>query len=155
MIGASVTALAVAGCAGESAGSQTAPTPHASRPTPATTTKAAPAAHVKCDKVPAVLTGDIMSGAQATAGTLTAVKAAAWRSPDFSELWFVAVRFRADGVPAQTGVWVTDSLSADDDAIMSVDHVAQQFTSWPAASGTAVAIQEDDRGVAAAVGCLA
>ncbi|MFD7075234.1 hypothetical protein ACFV9G_13590 [Nocardioides sp. NPDC059952] len=68
----------------------------------------------------------------ASGAKITPVEAQAVQS-ESSDLYYVAMSFTIegdDGEPA-TGVWITDSLEPDASAIMSVDAMAKEFTTWP------------------------
>ncbi|WP_028047603.1 hypothetical protein [Cellulomonas sp. URHE0023] len=82
------------------------------------------------------------------------VSAAAVLSPDFSEVYFVAMRFSATGVDDQVGVWATNSLSPDQGVVMAVDGFAQEFSVAPHADETAAKISTADHSVDLAKACL-
>lgn len=105
-----------------------------------------------CLDVPSSLTSAIAAGASTGSG-LTPIKASAVKSPDFSQVYFVAMKFSATGVGDSTGVWATNSLDGTG-SIMAVDGFAKQFTTWVDASTTQAAIQAGDPSVAAAERCL-
>lgn len=86
---------------------------------------------------------------------ITPVAGAAVLSPDFSTVYFVAMKFSAEGVPDQVGVWASNSLEAGGGIIMAVDGFAQEFTDWPDADRTDAQISKADPSVDAAKACLA
>ncbi|WP_222267424.1 hypothetical protein [Modestobacter marinus] len=94
----------------------------------------------------------IADGAQDGSG-FVAREAAAVRSSDFTEVYFVAMRFSATGGGDEVGVWATNSI--DETAVtMSVDGFAKQFTVWPDADEAAADISAADPSVDAAKECL-
>lgn len=95
----------------------------------------------------------ILTGTQSGTGA-SFVGASAFKSPDFTKVYFVAVKFSAPGVGDQVGVWASSSLEAGGGSIMSVDGIAKGFTDWPDASRTAAGIGADDPSVTAAKDCV-
>lgn len=89
------------------------------------------------------------SGVEVQAGDVAAVK-----SDDFKEVYFIAMRFAADGGGDEVGVWASNSLRPGGGVLMSVDGYAKQFTDWPDASKTDAAINSADPAVEAAKSCL-
>lgn len=79
---------------------------------------------------------------------------AAIRSPDFDEVYFIAMRFGADGGEDAVGVWASNSLTPGGGLMMSVDGYAKQFTEWPDASKTDAAISGADPSIKDAKSCL-
>lgn len=110
-----------------------------------------PATQVACVDAPAALLDRIATGALDGTG-MKPVTGKAYLSPDYSKVYFVAVRFSATGIDDQTGVWATNDL--DSGTTMSVDGIAKNFTNWPDASKTGAKIEVTDPAVAVAVGCL-
>ncbi len=112
----------------------------------------------KCLKVSSYLPKQILSGNESSTGKLTFVKASAIKSPDFSKVYFVAIRFKARGEGAQTGVWATNALPqrvGDNQGIlMAVDGFAQQFTVWPDGDRSQAQISKADPSVLGARNCL-
>lgn len=107
-----------------------------------------------CEDVSSELIAAIADGEQEGAG-MEPVDAAAWRSPDYEQVWFVSMEFSGSGiVDSVRGVWATNSLDAGEGIIMSVDGFAHEFTNWPDAATTDAAITETDPGVAKAKACL-
>jgi len=101
----------------------------------------------------------ILSGSESGTGKLTLVSAAAVRSPDFKNVYFVAIKFKAAGVGSQVGVWAISGKlpqKAGDLAglTLSVNPLAQQFTVWPDGNRTQAQIAINDRSVGAATKCL-
>lgn len=76
----------------------------------------------------------VLAGPSTSPG-YTALKAAFVKSPDHPRLYFIAVKFRGDGVPEQTGVWASeldDPYSAEfPHTYFAVDPVAQKYSLWP------------------------
>src|SRR5665648_763361 len=111
---------------------------------------AAPA--VECLEVSATVLSRLQQGAE---DGMTFTEAAAYRSPDFVKIYFVAARFTVPGVDNAVGVWVTNSISDDESAgVMAVDAVAVEFTDWGPASTTDAAITVTDPSVSVATDCL-
>ena len=110
------------------------------------------ASEVECLEVSATVLSRLQQGAE---DGMTFTAAAAYRSPDFVELYFVAARFTVPGVDNAVGVWVTNSVSDDEVAgFMAVDAVAVEFTDWGPASTTDAAITVTDPSVSVATDCL-
>lgn len=107
-----------------------------------------------CETVEQATLDSISSGAQEGTG-LALVRGSAYRSPNHGEVYLVAAEFTADGIDGEVGVWATNSLDpASPGMIMSVDRMAQGFTVWPDAIGTATAISPEDPIVQTALDCL-
>ena len=103
--------------------------------------------------------GELLSGNENDTGRLTFVSAAAVKSPDFKNVHFVAVKFKAAGVGNQVGVWAISGKlpqrAGDVSGLtLSVNSIAQQFTVWPDANKTQAQIAINDRSVGAAIKCL-
>ena len=94
----------------------------------------------------------IMKGA--TGSDTTYVSAQAVQSPDFKDLYFIAVQFSQDGAANQVGVWAATSLNPGESTIMAVDGFAQESTDWPHADQSSASISPTDRAVAAARACM-
>jgi len=102
---------------------------------------------------------EILSGNESGTGKLTLVSAAAVRSSDFKNVYFVAVKFKATGVGNQTGVWAVNGTlpqKAGDlsGLTLAINPIAQQFTVWPKGNKTNAKIAVNDRSVADAIKCL-
>lgn len=117
------------------------------------TTAEALAADVACESVSKAMLKGIASGAQDGTG-LKPIRGAAYKSPDFEKVYFIAMEFSADGVDSQVGVWASNSLKPGGGILMSVDGFAKQFTVWPDAENTDAQISPADPGVEAAKSCL-
>ena len=131
--------------------------PSTSRGSAAESTHAAtpkPTATSRCASVPDALANDILGGNEPDTGALRLVQAAAWRSPDFTKVWFVAIKFKIQGGDELTGVWATNSLEAGGGLILAVDGFAKEFTVWPDADKTAARISGGDPGIDASESCL-
>jgi hypothetical protein len=107
--------------------------------------------NVQCISIPPNVMADIASGEEAGAGMIP-VSGYAVKSPDFSNVYFLAIQFSATGVDEQVGVWARNGI--DSGIIMSVDPIAQNFTVWPDADGTDAAIAPNDPSVKSAKSCL-
>lgn len=91
----------------------------------------------------------------ADVGKITTVNAAAYKSPDFKDVYFIAMSFRVVGVDdAQVGVWASNALEPDEGMILAVNSFAQGFTDWPDADKTKADIARTDPAVDMAKGCL-
>ncbi len=117
----------------------------------ATTTTSEIATKVECISIPSNVLADIASGEEAGVGMIPVVGYAV-KSPDFSNVYFLAIQFSATGVQDQIGVWARNGI--DSGIIMSVDSIAQNFTVWPDADGTGAAISRNDPSVESAKSCL-
>ena len=103
--------------------------------------------------------GELLSGNEKSTGKLTFVSAAAVKSPDFKNVHFVAVKFKAAGVGNQVGVWAISGKlpqKAGDVSglILSANAIAQQFTVWPDGNKSQAQISLNDRSIKAATKCL-
>jgi hypothetical protein len=103
--------------------------------------------------------GELLSGNEASTGKLTFVSAAAVKSPDFKNVHFIAVKFKAAGVGSQVGVWALSGKlpqKAGDVSglILSANAIAQQFTVWPDGNKSQAQIALNDRSIKAATKCL-
>lgn len=149
--------LPLAACGGE-ADSVAEEEPGAETPSAATPSEEAPEEPAekpesdRCEKAAAIGKA-IATGAQDGTG-LEYVDAAAVKSEDFDEVYFVAMRFSATGVDDQTGVWATNSLKPGGGLIMSVDGFAKEFTVWPDGGETDAQLSTADDGAEEAVACL-
>jgi hypothetical protein len=116
--------------ASESASASSTPTPETSVTTapsisPSSETNLVPSYCVQASRE---LIKEIASLAQKGTG-LKPISGYRFRSPDYSEVYFVAMEFSATGIDNQIGVWVTNDLNGVG-MIMSVDGLAKQFTDW-------------------------
>ena len=102
---------------------------------------------------------EILNGNESGTGKLTLVSAAAIRSSDFNNVYFVAVKFKATGVGNQTGVWAVNGKlpqKAEDlsGLTLAINPIAQKFTVWPKGNKTNAKIAMNDRSVAEVIKCL-
>lgn len=81
------------------------------------------------------------------------VDAKAVKMPDRKNVYAVAVKFSAEGVGDQVGVWASNSLT-DPGAIFALDSFAQQFSDYTKGSVPSVDIQSTDPAVSAAKSCF-
>ena len=107
--------------------------------------------NVQCIEIPSLVLADIASGEESGVGMIP-VAGYAIKSPDFSNVYFLAIQFSATGIDDQIGVWARNGI--DSGIIMSVDSIAQNFTVWPDADGTDAAIASNDPSVSSAKSCL-
>lgn len=70
---------------------------------------------------------------------------------DRKNVYTVAVKFSAEGVGTQTGVWAASNMT-DPGAIFSVDGTAAEFTDY--ADASAQGIDSTDPSVSAAKSCF-
>jgi hypothetical protein len=105
----------------------------------------------QCIPIPPNVLADIASGEESGVG-MVPVDGYAIKSPDFSNVYFLAIRFSATGVDDQIGVWARNGI--DSGIIMSVDSIAQNFTVWPDADSTDAAIAPNDPSVKLSKSCL-
>jgi hypothetical protein len=102
---------------------------------------------------------ELLSGNESGTGKLKFVSAKAVKSPDFKNVYFVAVKFKAAGVGNQIGVWaVSGKLPQKPGDLaglsLSANTIAQQFTVWPDGNRTQAQISTNDRSISAAIKCL-
>ena len=107
--------------------------------------------NVQCIVIPSLVLADIASGEESGVGMIP-VSGYAVKSPDFSNVYFLAIQFSATGIDDQIGVWARNGI--DSGTIMSVDSIAKNFTVWPDADGTSAAIASNDPSVASAKSCM-
>ena len=107
--------------------------------------------NAQCIAIPSVVLADIASGEESGVGMIPVVGYAV-KSPDFSNVYFLAIQFSATGIDEQIGVWARNGI--DSGIIMAVDSIAQNFTVWPDADGTDAAIASNDPSVSSAKSCL-
>lgn len=154
-----VTALLLAGCGGEDdaaqpSGSGSATSSASEDTQPDQTPDPEPSKPEGCLSVKRGVAQQIASARESGTG-MKAGPAAAVKSPDFENVYFVAMRFKAMDIEDQVGVWATNSLKPRGAAtIMAVDGFAQQFTTWPDADKTGAAISSADPSADAANACL-
>lgn len=79
------------------------------------------------------------------------VDAKAVKMPDRKNVYAVAVKFSAEGVDDQVGVWAANDLT-DPGTIFALDGTATQFSDY--ADGTAQGIESTDPSVSAARSCF-
>lgn len=78
------------------------------------------------------------------------------KSPDFKNVYFVAMQFKVSGdSETQLGVWaISKSVKLGEQGlIMAVDGSAQQFTVWPDADHSSADISKADPRVGDAKAC--
>jgi hypothetical protein len=102
---------------------------------------------------------ELLSGNEASTGKLTFVSAAAVKSPDFKNVHFIAVKFKAVGVGNQVGVWALSGKLPQKPGdvsglILSANAIAQQFTVWPDGNRSQAQIAINDRSIKAATRCI-
>lgn len=112
-----------------------------------------------CLKITNWYPGQVLSGNESGTGKLTLVSAAAVRSPDFKNVYFVAIKFKAAGVGSPVGVWAVNGKLPQKAAdlvglTLSINSTAQQFTVWPDGNRTQAQIAINDRSAGAATKCL-
>ncbi len=110
------------------------------------------AAAAECVDATNIAANGIMKGA--TGDGMKFISAKAVKSPDFSKVYFIAMKFSATGIEDQVGVWASNSLEPGGGLIIAVDGVAQQFSDWGPGSSTAAEISPTDPSVAVAKACL-
>jgi hypothetical protein len=103
--------------------------------------------------------GELLSGNENGTGKLTFVSAAAVKSPDFKNVHFIAVKFKAAGVGSQVGVWALSGKLPQKPGdvsglILSANAIAQQFTVWPDGNRSQAQIALNDRSIKAATKCI-
>jgi hypothetical protein len=118
-----------------------------------------PASGSSCLKISKWYPNEVLQGNESGTGKLQFVSAAAVKSPDFKNVFFVAVKFKAKGVGNQVGVWAINGKlpqKAGDlsGLTLSANSIAQQFTVWPDGNKTQAQIAINDRSISAATKCL-
>lgn len=151
-----IAGAALAGCSSSSEGSDAAgtSTEPAEAPTSEEPAPSEPAGlSADCIPVDRAMIDGIVSGAQDGTG-MQGVSAAAVKSPNFENVYFISVEFSATGVDNQVGVWASNSLTPGEGLILSASSMAKQFTVWPDAASTDAQISPTDPSIAAAEACL-
>lgn len=147
---AAVCAVAVfAAACGADSGSSPAPRP----PQPSAPTPDPSDAEVECLRVDREMADLIM-----TAGTgagMAAVRASAVRSPDFEQVFFIAVEFSLTGTSNTVGVWASNSLAPGGGLVLSADAFAKEFSDLPDAATTDANISPADPSIRDARDCVA
>lgn len=142
-----VAVVAVAGCSSPAPAPRQAPVATVTLPT-------APAGTApSCIPVDAAMGQSIMSKAVSGSGARF-VSASAVKSPDFAQVYFIALNFTAGGFEDQVAVFASSELTPVGAPILAVDAVAQQVTDWPDGDKSKAAISKVDPYVAAAKACL-
>lgn len=109
-------------------------------------------AAVDCLTVPHEVVKAIGDGAPEGSG-FVAQRAAAVLGTG-NEIYFVAMRFDANGETDMTGVWATTSIGVGEaSSVISVDGFAKQFTNWPDAE-VAFEVSPAHPSAEEAAGCL-
>lgn len=80
--------------------------------------------------------------------------AAAVKSPNFQNVYFIAMRFKVTGMDDHVGVWAANRLKPASALLMAIDSMAQEFTMWPDGDRTVRQIDTADPSVNAARDCL-
>lgn len=144
-------ALTLAACGGSE---QAAPAP-APAPIPAPAPRPAPAPKppADCLAVGQTMAEGILTG-ETAAGPVSAVRASAFRSPDFENVYFIAVEFTLSGAENVVGVWASNSLERGGGIILSADAFAKEFSDWPDAETTSAAISPADPSIRKARDCV-
>jgi hypothetical protein len=104
-----------------------------------------------CSVLPLSVMTAITSGEQEGVGMIP-VRGAYVKSPDFKNVYFMAIEFKATGIENQVGVWARNGIESG--LILSVDGFAKAFTVWPDASQTDAEISGADRSIETAKRCL-
>lgn len=143
-----VVALAaiVAACGTDSGSSQT-----LSQPSVSPTESSEP--RVECLHLDREMADLIMTAGTGTG--MAAVRASAVRSPDFEQVYFIAVEFSLTGTSNVVGVWASNSLAPGDGLVLSADSFAKEFSDLPDAATTDATISPSDPAIRQARGCVA
>lgn len=113
-----------------------------------------PAAGSRCEPVDDALVSAIGEGLTVDGGSLRNARAA--KSGDHQEVWFVAADIQAGGLegPGDIGVWATNSLTAGEGLVYSVDEVAKELSDWGDGGQTDARLSANDDGAQEAKGCV-
>lgn len=104
-----------------------------------------------CIQLPQSVIEAIASGEEEGVGMVPVVGYAI-KSPDFNNVYFMAIEFEATGVKNQVGVWARNGIETG--LILSVDGFAKEFTVWPDASKTDAQISGADRSIDVVKKCI-
>lgn len=110
-----------------------------------------PKPSMPCLTVPATKLSAIASGARPGITDLKLTTGRAIRDPE-SRLYLIAARMSAAG-DGKIGVWASPGFDPVN-ATLSVDALAQRFTTWPDAAKSGPRIAADDKNVRLARDCL-
>ena len=147
LLAISIAVLAFAACGGDDDDGESA-TDDAAADSPTTTS-----AGDDCLPVPQTVMDAIASAEEQGVGMMP-VEAAAWKSPAYEDVTFIAMQFSATGIEDQVGVWAMSNFDTGGGVTLAVDGFAQQFTVLPDADTTDAAIAVNDPGVEEAKDCL-
>lgn len=104
-----------------------------------------------CIRLPQSVIEAIASGQEEGVGMVPVIGYAI-KSPDFNNVYFMAIEFEATGVKNQVGVFARNGLETG--LILSVDGFAKEFTVWPDASKTDAQISGADRSIDVVKNCI-
>jgi hypothetical protein len=85
---------------------------------------------------------------------MSAVRGSAVKSPDFENVYFIAVEFTLAGADNVVGVWVSNSLERGGGITLAADAFAKEFTDWGDAASLAAAISGADPSIRDARTCV-
>lgn len=105
-----------------------------------------------CLDVPAGLQSDITDASAET--QIEAVKASAFKSPDYPSAYLIAMEFSAPGGDNEVGVWSTSELSGGA-PMFAVDGMAKTFTTLKHSVDSVVPLDSTSTGVDEAKSCVA
>jgi hypothetical protein len=106
---------------------------------------------IQCLDVPEQVLLDIASGEEERAGMIP-LRGKAYKSPDYANVYFIAIEFEATGIEKQVGVWARNGIESG--LILAADSYAQSFTVWPDADKTDAQILPSDPAIKIARECL-
>lgn len=104
-----------------------------------------------CLEVPADLQKEITDAS--TGVTISPVKAAGYKHPEYPSAYLVAIEFSSSGGDNQTGVWSTSTLEGGG-PIHAVDGTAKSFTDWKPADESVVPLDSTSAGVKESKACI-
>ena len=97
------------------------------------TTTTSAGADDECVPVPQGLLDAIASSEEAGVGMMP-VAGAGWKSPDFEDVTFIAMRFSATGIDDQVGVWAMNNFDSGGGLMFAAEGIAQDFSALPDAN---------------------
>jgi len=106
---------------------------------------------IQCLDVPDQVLLDIASGEEERVG-MVPLRGKAYKSPDYTNVYFIAIEFEATGIENQVGVWARNEIESG--IILAADSFAQSFTVWPDADKTDSQIMASDPAIKIARDCL-
>jgi hypothetical protein len=111
----------------------------------------------RCENVPPALVAAMEEGLELTGGGGSLTNAKSVKSNDFERVYFISADIDGPGLegPDDIGTWAKSGpLQVGGGLILSVDNVAEEFSSWPDAGTTDVEMSMEDDGAEESKDCV-